>query len=96
MATFTVDTSTLSALSSTLSDIHAEMQAMHGVATGFEGLLGGSDLEGEVEDFCSHWHYGIGLLGQHMEKVVERLNEAAATYGKSEHEIVAACIPGKA
>lgn len=94
MATFTVDPATLHELSSTLSGIHAQMQSMHGVATGFEGLLGGSDLEGEVEGFCSHWNYGIGLLGEHMQKVVERLNDAAATYGKSEQEIVAASTPG--
>jgi hypothetical protein len=94
MATFTVDPATLQELSSTLSGIYSQMNSMHGVATGFEGLLGGSDLEGEVEGFCSHWGYGISQLGDHMQKVVERLNAAAATYGKSEHEIGAACGPG--
>jgi hypothetical protein len=94
MATFTVDPATLQQLSSTLSGIHSEMQGMHGVATGFEGLLGGSDLEGVLEGFCSHWNYGIGLLGEDMQKVVERLNNAAATYGKSESEIADACTAG--
>ena len=46
MATFTVDPVTLEELSSTLSGVHSEMQNMHGMATGYEGLLGGSDLEG--------------------------------------------------
>lgn len=91
MATFTVDPTTLQALSLTVSGIHSEMQGMHGVATGYEGLLGGSDLEGDVEGFCSHWNYGIGQLSQHMAKVVERLNFAADTYGKSEEEIRQAC-----
>jgi hypothetical protein len=94
MATFTVDPATLSELSSTLSGIHSEMSNMHGVATGFEGLLGGSDLDGEVEHFCSHWGYGIGKLGDHMTKVVERLNAAAAGYGKSEQYIEQAAGQG--
>lgn len=87
MATFTVDPATLQELSSTLSGIHSEMQNMHGVATGYEGLLGGSDLQGDVEGFCSHWGYGIGQLADHMGKVVEHLNAAAATYQKSETDI---------
>jgi hypothetical protein len=94
MATFTVDPATLRALSSTLTGIHSQMESMHGVATGYEGLLGGSDLEGEVEHFCSHWGYGIGKLGEHMGKVVERLDAAASAYGKSEGEIQSACTPG--
>jgi hypothetical protein len=92
MATFTVDPATLLQLSSTLSDIHSEMQSMHGVATGFEGLLGGSDLDGLVEGFCSTWGHGINVLAQHMGKVVESLDYAAVTYGKSETEIQTACI----
>ena len=94
MATFTVDPATLHELSSTLSGIHQGMQNMHSVATGYEGLLGGPDLDGEVEHFCSHWNYGIGQLGDHMSKVVQRLNAAAAGYGKSEQEIVNASNPG--
>jgi hypothetical protein len=92
MATFTVDPATLLELSSTLSDVHSEMQSMHGVATGFEGLLGGSDLDSEVEGFCSHWGHGISVLAQHMGKVVESLNYAASTYGKSERNIQNACV----
>jgi len=94
MATFTVDPTTLQELSGTLSGIHSEMQAMHGVATGYEGLLGGSDLEGEVESFCSHWGYGIGKLADHMTKVVEHLDAAAATYQKSETDIQSASKAG--
>jgi hypothetical protein len=94
MATFTVDPATLQELSSTLSGIHSEMQAMHGVASGYEGLLGGSDLEGEVGNFCSHWGYGIGQLADHMSKVLERLDAAAAGYGKSEQDIQQACEKG--
>jgi hypothetical protein len=95
MTTFTVDPATLQGLSSTLSGIHSEMQNMHGVATGYEGLLGGSDLEGEVEHFCSHWNYGLGQLGDHMTKVIERLDAAAGGYGKSEQAISNACREGE-
>lgn len=90
MATFAVDPSSLKALSGTLSRIHAEMESMHGVVSGYEGLLGGSDLEGEVEHFCSHWNYGLQLLTDHMTKVVQRLDDAAAAYETSENEIKAA------
>jgi hypothetical protein len=94
MATFTVDPATLHELSSTLSGVHSGMQAMHGVATGYEGLLGGSDLEGEVEHFCSHWNYGIGKLADHMGKVVAHLDYAAQGYAASEQRIVTAAHPG--
>jgi hypothetical protein len=94
MATFTVDPGTLQELSSTLSGIHSQMQSMHGVATGYEGLLGGSDLEGNVEHFCSHWGYGLSQLADHMGKVLQRLDAAAAGYGKSEQLIEHACSEG--
>ena len=45
----------------------ARCRRMHGVATGFEGLLGGSDARGgEVEGFCSRWGYGITCLSHDM------------------------------
>ena len=63
---------------------------MQAVASGYEGLLGGSDLEGEVGHFCSTWGYGIGKLHDHMGKVVQRLDFAHRTYSKSESEIAQA------
>lgn len=90
MPTFTVDPASLSGLSSTLSSVHSQMQGMQGVASGYEGLLGGPDLEGEVSGFCSTWHYGITQLAQHMGEVVQRLDYAASGYGKSEQSIVTA------
>jgi hypothetical protein len=94
MATFTVDPATLSELSSTLTGIHSQMQNMHGVTTGYEGLLGGSDLEGEVEGFCSTWNYGIGQMSDHMTKVIQHLDGASAAYGKSERDISNAAKEG--
>jgi hypothetical protein len=90
MSTFTVDPGSLSGLSSTLSQVHAQMQSMQGVASGYEGLLGGSDLEGEVSHFCSTWHYGISELSDHMGEVVQRLDYAASGYGRSEQSIARA------
>lgn len=87
MTTFSVDPASLSGLSSTLSQIHAQMQSMQGVASGYEGLLGGSDLEGEVSHFCSTWHPGISQLSDHMGEVVQRLDDASGAYGRSEQSI---------
>ena len=50
-----------------------------------------SDLEGEIQHFSSNWHYGIGLLQQHMQNVVENLGKASATYSRSEHCVAVAC-----
>lgn len=95
MATFTVDPATLQELGQTLSRIHSEMQNMDGVAKGYAGRLGGPDLDGEVDHFCTHWNYGIGQLEDQMTKVVQHLLAAAATYAKCESEVTAAASPGK-
>ena len=91
MATFTVDPASLQALAGTLGGLCAQMEAMHDVASGFQGVLGGRALEGEIEHFCDNWHYGIGLLEQHMQNVVENLGKAGATYSHSEHCVAVAC-----
>jgi hypothetical protein len=87
MATFTVDPASLQELSGTLSGIHSQMQGMQGVASGYQGLLGGSDLEGGVEGFCGRWGYGITQLSDDMGEVVQRLNSAFTCYSKSEQDI---------
>ena len=91
MATFTVDPATLQALAGTLGGMCAQMSAMPRIAGGYQGVLGGRALEGEVEHFCSNWHYGISLLEHHMQHVVKNLEKAAATYSSSEHHVAAAC-----
>jgi hypothetical protein len=91
MATFTVDPASLRALAVTLGGLCGEMDAMHDVASGFEGVLGGRALEGEVQHFCNNWHYGIGLLQKHMQNVVENLGKASATYTSSEQHVTDAC-----
>jgi hypothetical protein len=87
MTTFTVDPATLQELSGALSSVHSQMQGMQGVASGYQGLLGGSDLEGGVEEFCGRWGYGITQLSDDMSDVVQRLNDAFVCYSKSEQEI---------
>jgi hypothetical protein len=91
VATFTVDPATLEALAGTLGGLCAQMEGMHDVASGFEGVLGGRALEGEIEHFCDNWHYGIGLLQQHMQNVVQNLGKAGATYASSEEHVADAC-----
>lgn len=91
MSTFTVDPASLLALGGTLGGLCAQMQAMEHVSCTYQGLLGGSSLEGEVEHFCSDWQYGVGLLEQHMENVVQNLYKAAATYTASDQHVADAC-----
>ena len=86
MATFTVDPASLQALASTLGGLCGQLEAMHDVASGFQGVLGGRALEGEIEHFCDN-----GLLQQHMQHVVENLGKAAATYSSSDQHIADAC-----
>jgi hypothetical protein len=94
MATFTVDPASLHGLSSSLSDIHSRMSGMKGVASGYEGLLGGSDLDGQVTSFCSTWSYGIGKLGDDMTKIIQHLDYAADGYSQAEQHIVAGAKGG--
>jgi hypothetical protein len=91
MATFTVDPASLRTLAATLGGLCGEMDSMHDVVSGFEGVLGGRALEGEIQSFCDNWHYGIGLLQQHMQNVVENLGKASATYASSEEHVADAC-----
>ncbi len=94
MATFTVDAQTLEHLSSTLSTIQLELEAIQAAPAGYDGLLGGSDLEDEVHHFCTHWGYGIHQIGDNMTGVVARLNAAARTYSTSEQYVGDACGQG--
>ncbi|HWF52881.1 MAG TPA: hypothetical protein VG294_19710 [Solirubrobacteraceae bacterium] len=87
MTSFTVDPNTLAALQSTISGLYSELDGMHKVAPGYHGMIGGSPLEDEVGHFLNAWHSGVALIEGDMQKVVQRLGEAAQAYGTSE-----ACI----
>lgn len=95
MATFTVNTSSLEALSRTLSSIQSEMQGMSATVDVPAGSLGGNDIEGTLGDACNRWHYGTQQLADHMKGVVQRLNAAAQTYSQSEDAIKAASVTSK-
>jgi hypothetical protein len=90
MSTFTVDPATLEALQATISGLYGELSGMHSIAPSFSGAIGGSDLESELSSFLNAWHTGVGLIEGDMQKVVQRLGEASATYGQSESYIAAA------
>jgi|HubBroStandDraft_1064217.scaffolds.fasta_scaffold328856_2 hypothetical protein len=90
MSTFSVDPTTLSTLQGTISGLYTELSQMHNIAPSYDGLIGGSSLEGEVGHFLSAWHSGVALIEGDMEKVVQRLGEAAGSYAQSEGCIAAA------
>jgi len=91
MTTFTVDPATLQGLSRTLSGVESQMESMNTMVSGYQGLLGGSDVEGTLSDACNHWHYGTQKLADHMKGVIQRLNAASQTYSQSEDAVQAAC-----
>jgi uncharacterized protein YukE len=95
MTTFTVNPATLEALSGKLSAIHSSMDGMSSLVSIPRGLLGGSDIEGTLNDACNHWHYGTKKLADHMKGVVQRLDAAAQTYNESEDAVQAACGKSK-
>jgi hypothetical protein len=90
MSSFTVDLGTLEALQGTLAGLYGELSNMDKLTPSFGGAIGGSDLEGELGNFLSAWHTGVGLIEGDVEKVVQRLGEACAAYGHSETYITAA------
>jgi hypothetical protein len=90
MATFSVDPCTLAGVQKTIAGLYAELESMHKLAPDYHGLIGGSSLEGEVGNFLNAWHTGVGLIEGDTKKVMQRLDEAAQSYGNSEACIVAA------
>jgi hypothetical protein len=90
MATFLVDSRTLLAVRDTLGRLHDQLLGMHTVIWGYWGLLGGRELEGELEHFCGTWHYGVTELAGQMTDMMARLAGAAAAYERIEQRIAAA------
>jgi hypothetical protein len=94
MPTFSVDPGALAALQSTIAGLHSELDGMHKIAPSYHGVIGGGPLEGEVGNFLNAWHSGVALIEGDMQKVVQRLGEAAQAYGKSEACIATASAGG--
>jgi hypothetical protein len=90
MAAFLVDSRTLLAVRDTLGRLHDQLLSMHTVIWGYWGLLGGRELEGELEHFCGTWHYGVTELAGEITDMMARLVQAAAAYERIEQRITAA------
>jgi hypothetical protein len=90
MAAFLVDSRTLLAVRDTLGRLHDQLLGMHTVIWGYWGLLGGRELEGELEHFCGTWHYGVTDLTGQVADLMVQLARAAAAYERIERRITAA------
>jgi len=90
MSGFLVDSRTLLAVRDTLGRLNDQLLSMHAVIYGYWGLLGGHELEGELEHFCGTWHYGVTEIGGEITDLMTRLTEAAAAYQRIEQRIAAA------
>jgi hypothetical protein len=87
---FLVDSRTLLAVRDTLGRLHDQLLGMHTVIFGYWGMLGGSDLEGELEHFCGTWHYGVTEIAGQVSEMMQRLTGAAAAYERIEQRITKA------
>jgi hypothetical protein len=90
MSRFLVDSRTLLAVRDTLGRLHDQLLGMHTVIYGYWGVLGGHELEGELEHFCGTWHYGVTELAAEVTGMMRRLAGAAAAYERIEQRITAA------
>jgi hypothetical protein len=90
MSGFLVDSSTLLAVRDTLGRLHDQLLSMHSVIYSYWGVLGGRELEGELEHFCGTWHYGVTEIADEIADLMTRLTQAAAAYERIEQRIAAA------
>jgi hypothetical protein len=90
MAGFMVDARSLLAVRDTLGRLHDELLGIHTIATSYDGVLGGRDLEGELQHFCGRWHWGIVHISGQITDMMHRLTGAAAAYQRIEHRLAAA------
>jgi hypothetical protein len=96
MSKFLVDSRTLLAVRDTLGRLHDQLLGMHTVAGGYEGVLGGRELEGELQHFCGRWHWGIVEIAGQITEMMGRLVQAAAAYQRIEDRITGAGRDGGA
>jgi len=92
MSTFTVDPNTLGELQGYIANLCGDLSNMHTMAASYHGLIGGSPIEGEVTSFLNAWHTGIGMIEGDMQKVVQRLGEAAQSYENNDACVAAASV----
>jgi hypothetical protein len=84
---FVVDSHSLLEVRDGLGRLHDQLLGMHTVAGGYDGVLGGRELEGELQHFCGRWHWGIIQIGEQIIDMMGRLTSAAAAYERIEHRV---------
>ncbi len=87
MSRFVVDSHSLLAVRDRLGYLHDQLLGMHTVAAGYDGVLGGRELEGELQHFCGRWHWGIVQIGEQIMDMMGRLASAAAAYERIEQRV---------
>ena len=92
MSTFTVDPQTLGELQGYIANLCGDLTNMHTISGSYQGQIGGSAIEGEVTDFLNAWHTGIGMIEGDMQKVVQRLGEAAQSYENNDACVATAAV----
>ena len=92
MSAFTVDPYTLGELQGYMASLCEDLSSMHTMAASYQGLIGGSAIEGEVTNFLNAWHTGIGMIEGDMQKVVQRLGEAAQSYENADACVATAAV----
>jgi hypothetical protein len=93
MSGFLVDSRTLLAVRDKLGRLHDQLLGMHTVSWGYEGVLGGRELEGELQRFCGTWHWGILEIAGQITQMMGQLLQAAAAYQRIEDRITGASQP---
>ncbi len=87
MSRFVVDGSSLQSLRSELGLLHTRLLAMPSVVYGFEGLLGGDNMDQTVEDFCTSWHHGVSQVGGEIADLMGGLEKAAEAYQRIDDRV---------
>jgi hypothetical protein len=80
----------LVAVRDTLGRLHLQLLAMPSMVSGYEGVLGGTELDSELEQFCAQWHYGALEIGERITELMGRLVDAADQYRRIEDGLASA------
>lgn len=80
MSQFVVDATSLQALRTELGTLHTRLAALPSVVYGFEGLLGGDNMDQAVEDFCTSWHHSVSEVAGEVHDLMGGLDNAVHAY----------------
>jgi hypothetical protein len=84
---FVVDASTLQSLRTELGLLHTRLEAMPRLVDGFEGLLGGGNMDQAVEDFCTRWHHGVSQVAGEITDLMGGLEKAGDAYQRIDDRV---------